>query len=128
MANFVLNLSKIEKRMNELKYSKVDVCRKANLSRTTFDGLLNGRDSKISTLIEVAKVLKSPIGYFFDETETPSLNIEADNSSNVAVGENISIVDFKEIQSKAEYLEKILEEKERIIKIQEKLISKMDSN
>ena len=125
-----LNYKKIEERMSELKFSKVDVCRKANLSRTTFDGLLNGKDCKISTIVEVAKVLKTPIGYFFDETITAPTIVEAVDHSVAANGSitDIKIGDFRELESKVKYLEDLISEKDKRIELQEKLISRLENN
>lgn len=117
-----LNYKKIEKRMSELKLSKVDVCRKANLSRTTFDGLLNGKDCKISTIVEVAKVLKSPVGYFFDETITAPTIVEAVDHSIAANNSDITIGDYHTLKKENSMLEKLIDEKdERIKELKERI-------
>lgn len=115
-----LNYKKIEKRMEELKFSKVDVCRKANLSRTTFDGLLAGRDSKISTIEDVAAVLHSPVGYFFDEDYEP-LNIQAFNDS-LNIGSSFNIGDINAlIKENAQLHERVKELKEHIEDLKDRI-------
>ena len=93
----VLNPKKIEDRMKELKLSVADVCRKANITKPTYYGLVNGKDSKISTLVEVAMVLKTPIGYFFDEKEPAPTIVEAVDHSVAANGSisDVKIGDYK---------------------------------
>ena len=118
----VLNYKRIEDRMAELKLSKADVCRKANLARPTFDGLLNGKDSKISTLVEVAQVLKAPVGYFFDETITAPTIVEAVDHSIAASNSDITIGDYHSLKKENSMLEKLIDEKdERIKELKERI-------
>lgn len=63
-----MNHSKLNQAVDESGISKREIAKRTKLSRVTIDGLLNGKDSKISTLEAVAQVLGINPGKFFDDT------------------------------------------------------------
>ncbi|MGM9846075.1 MAG: helix-turn-helix domain-containing protein [Muribaculaceae bacterium] len=63
----MLNFKKIENAMIERKISKAKLCSSTGIARTTLDAILNGSDTKVSTIESIASALNLRIGYLFDE-------------------------------------------------------------
>lgn len=63
----MLNFKKIENAMIEHKVSKAKLCSSTGIARTTLDAILNGSDTKVSTIESIASALNLRIGYLFDE-------------------------------------------------------------
>lgn len=111
-----LNFNKINKLFEESKYSKRELAKKCGFTRPTLDGLLQGADVKISTLIALANFFGKPISYFFDEenketyTATGSHGIVAksigsiDNRESVGISESIDKVKEIDIEDNLEEL------------------------
>ena len=53
--------------MIERKVSKAKLCSSTGIARTTLDAILNGSDTKVSTIESIASALNLGIGYLFDE-------------------------------------------------------------
>lgn len=122
----MLNTKNIELAMKKANISKVSLCESINIARTTFDAILNGGDTHVSTLEAIASVLKVPIGYLFDEISNSQITVEANNHSVAAI-ENININDYKELNSKVKYLEELIAEKDKIIRLYERLQEKLNN-
>ena len=100
-----LNYNKIKSVFEKSKYSKREVAGKCGLSRPTLDGLLDGADVKVSTLVAFASVFELPMSFLFDE-ETQSTN-QGGESSEAQLREQIA------------QLKSQLADKERIIQLLE---------
>lgn len=62
-----LNIKKLNECFEKSKYSKREVAKRCGFTRPTLDGLLQGSDVKVSTLVAWATFFNKPISYFFDE-------------------------------------------------------------
>ena len=63
----MLNINKLENAITEAKFTKAKLCSTLGIARTTLDSILNGSDTKISTIESISKVLNVKIGFLFDE-------------------------------------------------------------
>lgn len=117
----MLNAKKIENAMILHKISKKDLHENTGIAITTLNAILEGGDTKISTIEKIAKLLKVSIGYLFDEEEAAKVEIktEGDYSPGLIDGNaNVSYVNHDHIK----WLETLLREKdERIKELKERI-------
>lgn len=66
-----MNTSKLQKLVDESKFTKAQIAQKCGFTRMTLDNILHGGDAKISTIEMLAHILGTTIGYLFDEQEDP---------------------------------------------------------
>lgn len=87
----VMNINRIKEAINASKLGKSELSKLAKVSRTTIDNLLLGADVKVSTIENLAHVLKVPVGFFFDDSNFVHVSASgnqsiATNSGDVTVG------------------------------------------
>lgn len=152
----MLKTKNIENAMAKAKMSKATLCHKVNIARTTFDAILNGGDTKVSTLEAIANVLNVPIGYFFNDENQTRITTTGDYSpapvnGDVAVIKDVvvndeelsnkikkgsgdsSLTDINNIEitnekllMEVEWLKKLISEKERLLEEKDKNINEKD--
>ncbi len=76
-----MNINRIREAIEVSKISKSELSKLTKVSRTTIENLLAGADVKVSTIENLAYVLKLPVGYFFDDN---IVNITASGAQSVA--------------------------------------------
>jgi len=120
-----MNISKLKKLMEDSGLSKQSIAENCSISRPTLDNLLNGSDSKISTIESLSAFFKQPIGYFFDESVKQtsgdnSVLVAGDNDGKLNVGatelENVKL-ENKHLKEMIAEKDKLIEEKERLINV-----------
>lgn len=62
-----MNINRIKELIDASKIGKSRLSELTKVSRTTIENLLAGADVKVSTIENLAYVLKVPVGYFFDD-------------------------------------------------------------
>ena len=62
-----MNINRIKELIEASKIGKSRLSELTKVSRTTIENLLAGADVKVSTIENLAYVLKVPVGYFFDD-------------------------------------------------------------
>lgn len=87
----VMNINRIKEAIDASKLGKSELSKLAKVSRTTIDNLLLGADVKVSTIENLAHVLKVPVGFFFDDSNFVHVSASgnqsiATNSGAVTVG------------------------------------------
>lgn len=87
----VMNINRIKEAIGASKLGKSELSKLAKVSRTTIDNLLLGADVKVSTIENLAHVLKVPVGFFFDDSNFVHVSASgnqsiATNSGDVTVG------------------------------------------
>nr|DAK64703.1 MAG TPA: SOS-response transcriptional repressor [Caudoviricetes sp.] len=87
----VMNIKRIKEAIDASKFGKSELSKLAKVSRTTIDNLLLGADVKVSTIENLANVLKIPVGFFFDDSNFVHVSASgnqsiATNSGDVTVG------------------------------------------
>lgn len=88
----VMNINRIKEAIIASKIGKSELSKLAKVSRTTIDNLLLGADVKVSTIENLAHVLKVPVGFFFDDSNVIHVSASgnqsiATNSGDVTIGE-----------------------------------------
>ena len=76
-----MNINRIREAIEVSKISKSELSKLTKVSRTTIENLLAGADVKVSTIENLAYVLKLPVGYFFDDN---IVSITASGAQSVA--------------------------------------------
>lgn len=119
----MLNVSKLEKAMMELGFTKVKLCSTTGIARTTLDAILNGADAKISTIESLASALHLQIGFLFDEdieVRTAGRDyVESGNIEHHGTEYNGTSSIEHDLRAQIAQLKSQLEDKERIIKLLE---------
>lgn len=87
----VMNIKRIKEAIDASKFGKSELSKLAKVSRTTIDNLLLGADVKVSTIENLANVLKIPVGFFFDDSNFVHVSASgnqsiATNSGDVNIG------------------------------------------
>lgn len=122
MANFKLNFMNVKKLSDLIegrKITKKSVIEGAGISKPTLDKILQGKNFKVSNLEKLARTLKVPVGYFFDDYETPGVvKVEATAQYSAAANQgDASVVIGDDVMvEKIRALEAIVAEKEERIK------------
>lgn len=62
-----MNFNLLNKLVEESNLGKVRISEMAKISRTTLDNVLNGADTKVSTIESLAKVLGVSVSIFFSD-------------------------------------------------------------
>lgn len=122
-----MNISKLQQLVKDCEKSKVQIAKLSGMTRVTLDNALQGGDVRISIVEALAKTLGVSVGYLFDETPTGN-NATANNGSIAFSGDNnhgtICCSTDTILQERIKYLEELLAEKERLIKVYEKMMEK----
>lgn len=63
----MINISKIQSRMEELKLTKAQLSKNSGLTRVTIDKILSGGKINVETLEALATGLGVSVGFFFDD-------------------------------------------------------------
>ena len=119
----MLNVNKITSAMAAAKINKAQLCTKTGIARTTLDAILNGSDARISTIEAIARVLEVPISEFFDDAPAISVSGNHNQVNGHGAHDNINSNDPAWAE-RVRALEALLAEKERLIKLYEKLVER----
>lgn len=103
------------------KVSQSEIARQLGMSQQSLNQMLTAADVKSSLLERIAQVLNVPISFLYGEHDTQSAVANGDGSvavtGNNNVAGNVTIGDAAVLQERVTMLERLLEEKERTIKI-----------
>lgn len=126
-----MNYNKLQELIDGKKITKATVIKKTDITRPSLDSILAGNDFKVSNLEKLAKALKVPVGYFFDEdvtieeyTATGQKGFVAKHIDNVDQREysDISADDPETQRKKIEILqEQLLDAKTEIISLMKEI-------
>lgn len=64
-----MNISKLQQLIDGQSVTKAKILKTTGLTRPTLDGILSGKDFRVSTLEKIAKAVGVNVGVFFDEEE-----------------------------------------------------------
>lgn len=120
-----LNISKLQRMIDEGKFRKSDIIASSGISKGTLDNVLKGLDPKVSTLQAIADAVGVNISYFFDEekiqVKLAGRDFTENDQSNHYGTENSGTFSSLEadLRDQIATLKSQLEDKERIIKLLE---------
>lgn len=126
----MVNIKKIQNKIDELKLSKAQLIKNSGLTRVTIDKILKGGEINVSTLESLAKGLGVSVGFFFDDVEEIKGCEIADHGSALAtsrgqasVGQNQAEHDeLIRLREENKYLKQLLADKdERIDELKERI-------
>lgn len=116
----------------ELKYklieagkSQKDIAELLGVTAQSLSSVLSAKDVRSGTIERIADALGVQMSFFYP-TEGSGVSIAGNNNisgNNNAVG-NVTIGDAAVLQERVKSLEALLAEKERLIKVYEKMVSK----
>ena len=107
------------KQLFEKCVDKQRVAKECGMSYQSVYNLLYKENTtcKVESLERIAKYFGKKVGYFFDEDDESQSAIASGNNSVVAIQSTVSQGDSVVLQERVRLLEKLLDEKERTIKI-----------
>lgn len=111
-----MNISKLQQLVKECGKSKVQIAKLSGITRVTLDNALQGGDIRISIVEALAKTLGVSVGYLFDDTSNNTVHTNGDFSPASMHG-NVSVGGGALLAERVKYLEQLLAEKERLIKV-----------
>lgn len=77
-----MDICKLNRAIEESGLTKREIAARAKISRVTLDGLLDGKDSKISTLEQVSSVLGKNVAEFYGSTSlSPTASRQSETSA-----------------------------------------------
>lgn len=107
--------------IDDLGITQRKLAEEMGVTPQTISAILTAKDVRTSTIERIADVTKMPISYFFREHDGQSAVASGDGSvavtGNNNVAGNVTIGDAAVLQERVTMLERLLEEKERTIKI-----------
>lgn len=108
-----MNISVLQKYLEDNKLAKVDIILKSGISKGTLDNLLQGKDVKVSTVECVCKVLGvNPAILFDDDTANSVVN----SPHGIAAGRDAQLIHNEASVQEVELLKKLCDEKDERIK------------
>lgn len=111
--------------LSKYDISQSEVARRLGLSQQSFSQMLSSADVKTSLVERIARVLDVSISTLYAGLETAGQVSNGDNSPNVhGDGNSVHITTDGVLAERVKYLEALLSEKERLIRIYEKLLDK----
>ncbi len=126
MKNIELNTSKLASEIEKRRISKLRLASDCGISRVTLDTLLKGGEIGLHKFLKVVNYLDLSIGYLFDEiTFASNTSVETNGDfSPASMHGNVSVATDAVLAERVKALEALLAEKERLIKVYEKLVEK----
>lgn len=118
-----MNVKKLSILIDGKKITKAYVLKKTGLTRPTLDGILEGKDFKVSNLEKLATALNVNVGYFFDEEITQFREAGRDYVEKGKIehkGPEYSGMSETDLRDQIAQLKSQLADKERIIKLLER--------
>ena len=107
--------------IDALGISQRKLAEQMGVTPQTISAILTAKDVRTSTIERIASVTNMPISYFFNEEREHQNAVASGNGIAVAgnnnVAGNVTMGDAAVLQERVTMLEKLLEEKERTIKI-----------
>lgn len=127
----MVNIKKIQDKIDELKLSKAQLIKNSGLTRVTIDKILKGGEVNVSTLEALAKGLGVRVGFFFDDFEvvkesatSTSGGASATGHSSASVGQNQAEHDeLIRLREENKYLKSILAERDATIAENRRIIN-----
>ena len=89
----------------------------------TVSAILAAKDIRTSSLERIAQVTNKPMSYFYGETDNAQA-VASGDSSIAAIQSTVTQGDCAVLKERVKSLEALLTEKERLIKVYEKMVSK----
>lgn len=107
--------------IDALGISQRKLAEQMGVTPQTISAILTAKDVRTSTIERIASVTNMPISYFFNEEREHQNAVASGNGIAVAgnnnVAGNVTMGDAAVLQERVTMLEKLLEEKERLIKV-----------
>ena len=103
--------------IDALGISQRKLAEQMGVTPQTISAILTAKDVRTSTIERIASVTNMPISYFFKEEREHQNAVASGNGIAVAGNNNIAGSNNAVLQERVTMLEKLLEEKERTIKI-----------
>ena len=103
--------------IEELDIPQRKLAEKMGVTPQTISAILTAKDVRTSTIERIASVTDMPISYFFRETHEGQKAVASGNGSVAVTGNNNVAVNAPVLLERVKMLEKLLEEKERLIKV-----------
>lgn len=118
-----MNTTKLQQLVKNSGKSKVQIAKLSGITRVTLDNALQGGDVRVSIVEAIAKTLGVRVGYLFDDGVVEQNAITQGNSSIAAINGDVTVgEDCSVLQERVRHLEEMLAEKERLIKVYEKMM------
>lgn len=118
---------KIKELASEEKITLADLAKRLGKTKQAIYEMVEKEDVNTSILRKLSAEFNIPIIYFFEEDEAGMQVIAHNNSQAVGIG-NITQTDRRVeislLEEKVKHLEELLAEKERLIKVYEKMMEK----
>lgn len=106
----------LKARIMEVGKSQKDIADYLGVTAQSLSSVLSAKDVRSGTIEKIAQVLNVPISFLYGEKDKDQNAIATGNgiavAGNVTMGDNTAV-----LQERVTMLEKLLEEKERTIKI-----------
>lgn len=110
----------LKERVDALGIAQRKLADKMGVTPQTINAILTAKDVRTSTIERIASVTGMPISFFFKE-EADNQSAIVSGNGNVAVAGNNNVTsnagDTAVLQERVKMLEKLLDEKERLIKV-----------
>lgn len=110
----------LKERVDALGIAQRKLADKMGVTPQTINAILTAKDVRTSTIERIASVTGMPISFFFKEEADKQSAVVSGNGS-VAVAGNNNVTsnagDTAVLQERVKMLEKLLDEKERLIKV-----------
>lgn len=103
--------------IDALGISQRKLAEQMGVTPQTISAILTAKDVRTSTIERIASVTNMPISYFFKEEREHQNAVASGNGIAVAGNNNIAGSNNAVLQERVALLEKLLDEKERTIKI-----------
>ena len=112
-----MNGRELKERVELLGVSQRKLAEMMGVTPQTINAILTAKDVRTSTIERIAIVTGKPISFFFGHGHEAQNAIASEANSEAAIQSTVSQGDSAVLQERVKLLEKLLDEKERTIKI-----------
>lgn len=124
----MVNIKKIQDKIDELKISKAQLIKVSGLTRVTIDKILKGGEVNVSTLEALANGLGVSVGFFFDDCFGDNGQVLSGGSHNRLASHNIGMNmeehdELIRLREEVKYLKQMLAERDETISESRKLLN-----
>lgn len=113
----------LKRKLLELNKTQKELAGLLGITAQSVNAILSAKDVRSGTIERIAQALNVPVSFFFGD-ETKHNAVASGNKSVAAINSNVSSPTAAVLEERVKALETLVAEKERLIKVYEKMIDK----
>ena len=114
----------LKQKIAELDVTQLDLANRLGTTPQSLFSILHAKDVRSGTIEKIAQVLDVSVSFFYGEGNVNQNVVASGNKSVAALNSQVSCPTTEVLKEKLKALETLVAEKERLIKVYEKMMDK----